>query len=220
MIINKKLQIDKTMKIASFDVDAQKTFTELCPAELPVPEGHLIVDELNGQSAISDFRLGSKDSHPHNAMHIASPEFPQFSEIKNQPNMDIRWNKHGTAGSYGFELLDGLPHPSKYDFFVWKGCEPDMHPYGACYHDSSEKLSTGVIEFIKINKIKLVIVGGLATDYCVKLTVMQLLRADIQVAVNLGACRGISTDTVKQAIEEIDKSKSFIITSFKEIERV
>ena len=31
------------MKIASFDVDAQKGFTPLCPNELPVPEGDTIV---------------------------------------------------------------------------------------------------------------------------------------------------------------------------------
>ena len=30
----------------AFDVDAQKTFTSLCPDELPVPEGEYIVDEL------------------------------------------------------------------------------------------------------------------------------------------------------------------------------
>ena len=36
--------------IASIDVDPQKTFTELCPNELPVKDGHLIADALNRQA--------------------------------------------------------------------------------------------------------------------------------------------------------------------------
>ena len=35
------------MKIASFDVDAQKGFTPLCPNELPVPGGDAIAHALN-----------------------------------------------------------------------------------------------------------------------------------------------------------------------------
>ena len=38
--------------IVSIDVDAQKTFTPLCPDELPVNEGHLIVEELNFASGL------------------------------------------------------------------------------------------------------------------------------------------------------------------------
>lgn len=65
-------------------------------------------------------------------------------------------------GTPGFELLDDLPAPLDYDYFVWKGVEPDLHPYGACYHDLAEKRSTGVIEFLRQNDVDLVLVGGLA----------------------------------------------------------
>ena len=40
------------MRIASFDVDAQKGFTPLCPNDLPVDGGHEIVDSLNEQAEI------------------------------------------------------------------------------------------------------------------------------------------------------------------------
>lgn len=49
--------------IVSIDVDAQKTFTPLCPKELPVNEGHLIVEELNAQAALADLRVMTKDAH-------------------------------------------------------------------------------------------------------------------------------------------------------------
>lgn len=38
-------------KVASFDVDAQNTFTPLCPDELPVAEGTDIVAQLNAQAS-------------------------------------------------------------------------------------------------------------------------------------------------------------------------
>lgn len=117
--------------------------------------------------------------------------------------MDIRWATHAVPGTKGFELIAGLPNPSSYDFFVWKGVELDMHPYGACYHDLGDRMSTGVIEYLKVRGISTVIVGGLATDYCVKTTVMQLLRAGFKVVVNLAACRGIAADTVAAAINEM-----------------
>ena len=190
------------MKMASFDIDAQKTFTPLCPNELPVPDGHLIAAELNAQAKLAQYRIGSKDAHSPQAIWIASEQEPQFSPITGA-NVDVRWKQHAVPGTSGFELLDGLPRVTDYDFFIWKGIEPDMHPYGACYHDFAEKLSTGVIEFLKQNQVSTVIVGGLATDYCVKITVLQLLRADLQVIVNLAACRGIQETTVAQAITEM-----------------
>ncbi len=39
--------MNRPSKIASFDVDAQKGFTPLCPDELPVPGGDAIGAALN-----------------------------------------------------------------------------------------------------------------------------------------------------------------------------
>jgi len=192
-------------KTASFDIDAQKGFTPLCPGELPVPEGDTIAGSLNRQAEFASLRIGSKDWHSMNALWIADNENPQFSPIEGK-NLDIRWNAHCIAGTEGSELLQGLPHPSEYDFFVWKGMEKDMHPYGACYHDLGEKMSTGVIEFLKSKGIENIIAGGLATDYCVKTTALQLKQAGFNVIVNLEACRGIAEDTIAAAVDEMKKA--------------
>ncbi|MFA5518791.1 MAG: nicotinamidase [Spirochaetota bacterium] len=190
---------------ASFDIDAQKGFTPLCPEELPVPGGDTIADALNRQAKYTSIRIGSKDWHSMHAIWIADENNPQFSPVKGK-NVDIRWNAHCIAGTKGSEFLDTLPHPSEYDFFVWKGMENDMHPYGACYHDLDEKMSTGVIEFLKIKGIKTIIAGGLATDYCVKTTAIQLQNAGFNVIVNLEACKGIADDTTEKAIDEMKKA--------------
>ena len=186
--------------VAAFDVDAQKTFTPLCPDELPVPGGDEIVDELNANAALARYRIGSRDAHPDNARWIAEDPADVFAPVEGD-NIDVRWPRHAMMGTLGFELLDGLPHPfTGYDFMVSKGLDVDCHPYGACYHDLGDTRSTGVIEFLKSKGVTTVIVGGLALDYCVATTVMQLRAADFEVILNLAASRGIADASVEKAL--------------------
>lgn len=188
--------------IASFDVDAQYTFTPVCADELPVPGGDEIAAALNAQARHAAIRVGSKDAHSPHALWLTTQSQPIYSHIE-APNMDLRWPPHAIVGTRGFELLDGLPHPVDYDFFVWKGIEPDMHPYGACFHDLADTRSTGVIEFLRARGVQCVLVGGLATDYCVKTTALQLRRAGFRVLVNLRACRGIAENTIAAALADM-----------------
>lgn len=78
--------------------------------------------------------------------------------------MDLRWPVQAVPGALGFELIDGLPKVTEYHYFVWKGVEADMHPYGACYHDFAGRMSAGVIDFLQARDVETVLVGGLATD--------------------------------------------------------
>lgn len=202
-------------KTASFEVDCQKTFTPLCPGELPVPGGHEIVSELNAQAAYANYRLGCKDAHSPNAIWVDADKNAQAFE--NHPQIDRYWKKHAIPGTLGFESLDGLPPPAAYDYFVWKGVELDLHPYGGCYHDAAQKVSTGAIEFLKYNGIDTVIVGGLALDYCVKQTVLELRQAGFTVIVNLGASRGLASDTIAAALAEMRGRGVQIIESSTEL---
>lgn len=204
------------MKTASFDVDSQNTFTELCPDELPAAGGSGIVDELNLQATLADFRIGSKDTHSAQAIWVADDNHPAFSEIDG-PNVDVYWPQHAVLGTKGFELIAGLPAVTEYDYFVWKGCELDMHPYSSCYHDFAQRLSTGVIEFLRDRGVATVIVGGLVTDYCIKSTALHLAAAGFKVIVNLGACRAIAADTEAQALIEMQAAGVSLIQSAQEL---
>lgn len=206
--------------IASFDIDPQKTFTPLCPDELPVPGGDEIVDELNAQAEFADVRVGSRDAHPGNAVWLARSADETFEPVEGE-NVDIKWPSHAMVGTRGFELLDGLPHPiTGYDFMVSKGLDPDCHPYGACYHDLNDKVSTGVIEFLQSRKVGTVIVGGLAQDYCVAKTAIQLRRAGFRVILNLAATRGIDTQTINQANREMEAEGVEFAINAKEVSKI
>jgi nicotinamidase/pyrazinamidase len=208
--------IDKKEYVASLDVHAQYTFTPECPNELPVPDGTAIVPELNAQALHAAYRIGSKEAHNSKAIWIATKEHPQLTPLQGE-NVDVRWKPHSITGTKGFELIQGLPEISAYDYFVWEGIELDMHPYGVCYHDQTEKLSTGVIEFLHAKKVNTVIIGGLATDYCVKVTTLQLLKANLKVVVNLGACRGMNSKTVNEAKELMYLKGAVLVNSAREI---
>lgn len=210
------IKIPNKYYVASFDVHAQNTFTPLCPNELPVPEGDKIVLELNVQAKKARLRIGSKEAHSAQAIWVANEKNPILSPIFGE-NVDVHWPKHSMPGTKGFELISGMPKITEYDYFIWEGIELDMHPYGACYHDIAERLSTGVIEYLRANEISTVIVGGLATDYCVKTTVLQLLRADFKVVVNLSACRGLTPEGVRSAIAEMKSSGAIFVDNSDEL---
>jgi nicotinamidase/pyrazinamidase len=204
---------------ASFDVDPQRGFTPLCPDELPIDEGEQIAEQLNAQARFACCRVVSKDCHPAQAPWIANSPDEVMSPVSGKyPNLDIKWPAHCVIGTEGNRLIPGLPQENEYDLVVEKGTDPVKHPYGACYHDLGEQESTGVIEWLNKQQIKVVIVGGLATDYCVKTTVLQLCRAGFQVIVNLAASRGVASETVATACKEMRQAGATLIADSGELE--
>ena len=202
--------------IASFDVDPQKSFTPLCPNELPVAGGDQIGAELNYMASLAGYRVGSKDAHtPHAPWVVTQPG--DMLQPTGLEHADLTWLSHCVPGTEGFTLLDELPTPYDYDYFIWKGVEPDLHPYGACYHDLHDKLSTGVIEYLKAQGVRRVIVGGLALDFCVKTTALQLLRAGLEVVLHLPACRGISEEGGAAAVNDLLSAGAAISRSREEL---
>lgn len=204
-------------RTASFDIDAQNTFTPVCPDELPVEGGTEIVPELNAMAQLASLRLGSKDAHSPQAVWVADADNPPLSALTGHADADLHWPVHAVPGTKGFELIEGLPPVESYDFFVWKGVEPHMHPYGACYHDLANRMSTGAIEYLQGRNINTVLIGGLATDYCVKNTALQLRNADFRVVLNLAASRGVAADTTAQAIEDMRAAGVEVVESAADI---
>ena len=208
------IKIDKSIT-ASFDVDPQCGFTPICPNELPINEGDLIAGSLNEQAKFAEYRVVSKDCHPAEAPWITDKPDEVMTPVQGEyPNLDIKWPAHCVVGTRGNDLIPGLPDEKSYDLVIEKGVDPLKHPYGACYHDLAESEGTGAIEWLQQRKIKLIIVGGLATDFCVKTTVLQLCNAGFEVIVNLAACRGVADESTKSAMVEMrEKGVKFIDNS-------
>ncbi|MFK5926634.1 MAG: isochorismatase family protein [Desulfuromusa sp.] len=203
---------------ASFDVDPQRGFTPLCPDELPVAGGDLIADELNAQSEFASVRLVSKDCHPAEAPWVAHSAAEVMQPVVgNYPDLDIKWPPHCVVGTEGNRLIPGLPDEADYDLVIEKGENPLMHPYGACFQDLRETISTGATEWLRKQGIDTLLLGGLATDYCVKTTGLQFLRAGFRVILNLAACRGVAAETSEQALEELRSAGAEFVNSSSEL---
>lgn len=212
------MQLPERERIASFDVDAQRTFTPLCPDELPVDGGADIGPALNAQAELAAWRLGSKDAHSPKAVWVTEdPEQIGAPGVEGD-NVEHYWPVHAVPGTEGFELLPELPRPADYDFFVWKGVELDMHPDGACYHDRAERISTGVIEWLRAREVSHVLVGGLATDVCVRMTARQLADAGFTVILNRAATRGISPESTGEALSELHDAGVTVIDDLAQLE--
>lgn len=212
------IKIVKT-KTASFDIDPQCGFTPLCPDELPIVEGDLIAPELNAQAKFADYRLVSKDCHPAQAPWIAESADQVMTPVEGDyPSLDIKWPAHCVVGTKGNSLIPGLPNETEYDLLVKKGEQPLKHPYGACYQDLAETESTGAIEWLQQQEVEVVIVGGLATDYCVKTSVLQLCRAGFKVIVNLAACRGVDRESTEIACTTMQMAGATLINNSQELE--
>lgn len=194
-------------KTASHNVDPEKGFTPLCPDELPVPDGHLIGEELAKQNSLFPIKTISRDIHPSNARWIATEEFPQFTLIEDEPNVDMYWNAHCISGTKGVEILDELGNIEDFDFIVNKGVDPHLHPYTSVYHDQQGKISTGLIEFYNYHNVSTIVVGGLALNFeetplCVGSTLIDLSVAGFQVILNLEATKSLGSDIGREKFIE------------------
>ena len=76
--------------IASFDIDAQNTFTPVCPDELPVIDGDKIAPELNAQAEFASLRIASRDAHSNCALWISDAEHAPLTTIEGYPDLDLR----------------------------------------------------------------------------------------------------------------------------------
>ena len=164
-------------------VDFQNDF---CPGgALAVPRGDEIAGRLNELARSGDYALvvATRDWHP--------PDHGSFAE-QGGP-----WPVHCVAGTAGAELHHALD-PTPIDAVVDKGQDPGTEGYSAFQ-------ATELAELLRERRVDHLTVVGLATDYCVKNTALDALRAGFAVTVDSGAARGVEVEPgdSERALEEV-----------------
>jgi nicotinamidase/pyrazinamidase len=165
-------------------VDFQNDFTPPHGA-LAVPDGDAIADRVNELARSGEFDLvvATRDWHP--------PDHGSFAE-RGGP-----WPVHCVADTPGAQLHPGLD-ASRVDVIVDKGQDPDTEGYSGFQ-------GTRLEELLRERGIDQVTVVGLATDYCVKNTALDALRAGFQVTVDTDAVRGVEVQPgdSERALDEL-----------------
>lgn len=164
--------IKVSQKTALIVVDVQNDF---CPGgALAVPEGDRVVPILNKYIRIFEAKdapiIATRDWHPRN--HCS---FKPFGGI---------WPPHCIQDSPGAEIHAGLKLPEATKI-VSKGTDAAIDAYSGFQH-------TRLTEWLRERKIETVFVGGLATDYCVKSTVLDALKAGFKAMYLADASRGVN----------------------------
>ena len=171
-------------------VDVQNDF---CPGgALAVKDGDQVVPVLNRY--IKKFAeaglpiVATRDWHPENTRHFVSG--------------GGIWPRHCVQGTEGANFHRQLAIDSRV-IVVSKGESPDADSYSG--FDAVTRDKTRLGDFLRARGIRRLYVGGLATDYCVKHTVLDGLKAGFEVVILEGAIRGVNLqpDDAKHAMEEM-----------------
>ena len=150
-------------------IDFQNDFTP--GGALGVDEGDTIAPKINALAASGDYDLviATRDWHP-----------ADHNSFEAQGGI---WPVHCVAGTQGAQLHPDLDR-TKIDITVDKGQAVDTDGYSGFEGTDLEQL-------LHARGITQVTVVGLATDYCVKNTALDALRAGFQVTVDSSAARGV-----------------------------
>jgi nicotinamidase/pyrazinamidase len=179
-------------------VDVQKDF---CPGgALSVPTGDKVIPALNDYIKIfkkaSASVFATRDWHPQN--HVS---FKAHGGL---------WPPHCVQNTEGAQFHPYLKLPSD-TAIVSKATDPLVEAYSG--FDGTELANT-----LNEQHVTRVFVGGLATDYCVKNTVLDARKLGFEVVLLMDAVRGINVepDDVAKAVDAMVKSgaEQGILTDF------
>lgn len=153
---------------------------------LPVPDGDKIIEPLNCMVARAMREKWlicvSRDWHPRNSRH--------FAEFGGQ------WPVHCVQNTEGARFHPGLYLPQELRIFS-KGCareglSRDVDGYSA--FDGYDQFSMSLRQLLPFCGIEFLYVAGLATDYCVKATVLDACALGFKARVLINCCRGVERD--------------------------
>jgi len=207
------MDITKTLLL---EIDVQNDF---CPAyahgtggALAVPDGNAVVKPLNALAAAvsvaGGFVAATQDWHPAGHISFASShpgkKFGDIITIVAQAQG--LWPDHCVQGGWGADFhaeLDLKPA----QLIVRKGFRKGLDSYSA-FFENDRKTSTGLEGWIRRLGIETVIIGGLATDYCVFFSAMDSKKLGFDTIIVEDGVRGVGlpAGSVEKAVTEMKAS--------------
>lgn len=164
-------------KKALLIVDVQNDF---CPGgALAVPGGDKIIPNLNKYIKIFAAKklpiFASRDWHPNKTKH-----FKKFGGV---------WPKHCVQNTKGVQFHPKLTLP-KETIIISKGMDPEKDSYSAFQaEDTNGMFFLTLLKYLGVQELY---VGGLATDYCVKSSVIDALRNGFRVRLLMDGIKGVN----------------------------
>lgn len=194
-------------------VDVQNDFCsggslEVREADEIIPVVNTLIDSFNSSG---DTIVATMDWHPADHGSFASNSGGKIGELGTLHGIpQVWWPDHCVQDTFGAQIhpdLNPVPHR------IYKGTNPMVDSYSGFYSASKEE--TDLHRFLMDRSIDELYVVGLATDYCVKFTVLDALELGYKVTLITDGCRGVNInpgDSVA-AIEEMRTKGAIIVDS-------
>jgi len=173
-------------------VDVQNDF--LPGGALAVPEGNKVIPVINDLSQDFDLVFTTQDWHPKNHCSFAAshPGKKIGDRILIDGQEQILWPVHCVHNTYGAELAAELnPKVISGGVHISKGTDERVDSYSG-FFENQRKRATGLDELLRQHGVDDLTIVGLATDYCVKATVLDARDLGFNVIVCADACRAVN----------------------------
>jgi len=197
-------------------VDVQNDF--MPDGNLPVENGYDIIANIN--DVIDKFRMsediivGTQDWHPSNHGSFACNHDGKkpFEKIELVGLEQILWPEHCVQGTEGAEFVGTLDSQSFQAIFR-KGIHPKIDSYSG-FFDNGHRRSTGLSDYLDRSDDELYITG-IATDVCVKFTVLDALEEGFDVNVLTDCVAGVNEneEDSRNALKLMEREGANLITS-------
>jgi nicotinamidase/pyrazinamidase len=208
-------------KIGVIVVDVQGDFTKFKNGSLAVEgtdEAYIkAVEDNTKKLKTAGYPIfATQDWHPanHASFFTNHKGKKAFEVIKLHGKDQVLWPPHCVQKTPGAEvLLDS----KLFKAVVKKGMDPQYDSYSGFQDDGGKK--TEMDKILKKDKIKKLVVYGIATDYCVRATVLDGVAAGYQVIMIKNLSRGVAPDTSQKAIDEM-KAKGVVVLDDLDLEKI
>ncbi|HEI8864815.1 TPA: bifunctional nicotinamidase/pyrazinamidase [Serratia odorifera] len=203
------------MSAALLLIDLQNDF---CPGgALAVVDGDATIAVANQAIAACLARgvpvIASQDWHPANHRSFAVNSAAKVGELGKLDGLpQVWWPVHCVQGSNGAELHRQLQRQGIAAIFR-KGQDPAIDSYSA-FFDNGHRAKTELDDWLRDRGVTELTVMGLATDYCVKFTVLDALNLGYQTTVITDGCRGVNlqaNDSI-QALRSMQQAGANLVT--------
>lgn len=203
----------RTQMSALILVDLQNDF--MPGGALAVPDGDAVIAVANRLVQSFELVVATQDWHPPGHGSFAS----QHRGKKPGDTVELDglrqelWPDHCVQGTSGAELHANLDVRRITRVFQ-KGTDPRIDSYST-FFDNAHRKSTGLADYLKQEGVSEVYLMGLATDYCVKFSVLDAVELGFQANVIQDGCRGIDLQAgdVSKAIDEMKTAGAVIVSS-------
>lgn len=189
-------------------IDVQNDFCD--GGALAVPGANSILDNVDHLIHSFEHVIFTQDWHPADHMSFASqhPGKEPFDSIDASYGPQTLWPDHCVQGTKGAEFHPSI-NTTRGQLIVRKGFRRQVDSYSA-FFENDRVTPTGLAGYLRDRAITSVVACGLATDYCVKFTLLDAAKAGFMPILVPDACRPINNDS--EALEKLHKELAAVDT--------